>query len=558
MGVFIYIKEYKNVFIFMYMLATMLLITLSISYDYIDYILYPKWVYFQISIGIGVMAVVFVQKNNVKYSNYDLLVLGCFCFFIIWMFFRNYGQFNLIKGFLCIECYCIIRICKEMQKLQLELSFVIVGIILSIIGLYQLINGRSNIIGKFDNTAGYVFTLSVSYVASIHFAKIHYYRKRIIWQIFAAVFTFAIVLSQSRIGIIVCLVIPFFYHFRTQYILIVTAVLLLAFSMTFKTDSSNGRFFIYRTSISLLNRPNKMLLGLGEDGFSREYMIKQSDNLKKQEFSKYRSLAGNVHHPISDVLLFFLNFGLIGFIVMLFVFSICFVRHKKQPHTNSYAFVLALFALLSYPFHYPIAWLLLSMLYDSSGYATIKTKSLDKYLSFLGKCVIFLIGLSSIAIIIEESYWQRKWCKNWYKYQMAPTAEVFYNYEDIFKKFKNNPEFLFNYASVLHASGNDRQAKRVLDRITINDYDVQMLYAKIYKSLGNIDQSEENLIRASNMCPSRFLPLFELYQQYKELSDIERQIEMGTYIINKPEKIKTNYIRNKKQEIYSELNRLEK
>lgn len=60
------------------------------------------------------------------------------------------------------------------------------------------------------------------------------------------------------------------------------------------------------------------------------------------------------------------------------------------------------------------------------------------------------------------------------------------------------------------------------------------------------------------MCPSRFLPLFELYQQYKELSDLERQIEMGTYIINKPEKIKTNYIRNKKQEIYSELNRLEK
>ncbi|GAA6243686.1 hypothetical protein F030043B2_27280 [Bacteroides fragilis] len=114
----------------------------------------------------------------------------------------------------------------------------------------------------------------------------------------------------------------------------------------------------------------------------------------------------------------------------------------------------------------------------------------------------------------------------------------------------DDPYFLYNYSMVLFQSGNYQKSAIVLLRCNqyLNDYDTELLHADISWALKQFNKAESYYIRASQMCPNRFQPLYQLMYLYKETNKMEQVRLMAEMIIRKKVKIPSAHIDKIKQE----------
>ena len=73
--------------------------------------------------------------------------------------------------------------------------------------------------------------------------------------------------------------------------------------------------------------------------------------------------------------------------------------------------------------------------------------------------------------------------------------------------------------------------------VYVNDYNVQMLKAQIKVELGDLEGAEQSYNLASDMCPSKFAPLYELARIKEQQRDYEALKEIAIQIIEKPVKV---------------------
>ena len=88
------------------------------------------------------------------------------------------------------------------------------------------------------------------------------------------------------------------------------------------------------------------------------------------------------------------------------------------------------------------------------------------------------------------------------------------------------------------------------------DYDLELIIGESYQELDKQELAKKYYDNASMMCPSRFLPLYKLFQLYKDVGDRKRMLTVAKLIIDKPMKIKTSAIRMMKREMEREQVRL--
>jgi tetratricopeptide (TPR) repeat protein len=86
------------------------------------------------------------------------------------------------------------------------------------------------------------------------------------------------------------------------------------------------------------------------------------------------------------------------------------------------------------------------------------------------------------------------------------------------------------------------------------DYDLQMLMADNYKELHQYDEAECYYIKASNMCPVKFMSLHQLVEVYNETGHKEEALALTRKIVDKEIKISSSTvsaIKHKMQQLES-------
>ena len=159
--------------------------------------------------------------------------------------------------------------------------------------------------GSFDNPAGFAACLCagfpfVGFLLSDSNKYIRY-----VGGLIGFVIVIAVILSQSRAGIMsiafICFILlnmKFFHKRWVKYLSLLCFALLLSGCYWMKKDSADGRLLIWRCSVSMVK--DAPWLGHGIGSFEARYMDYQADYFRQYGLNRYSMLADNVKHPCNE------------------------------------------------------------------------------------------------------------------------------------------------------------------------------------------------------------------------------------------------------------------
>lgn len=350
---------------------------------------------------------------------------------------------------------------------------------------------------------------------------------------------------ESRTGIIaqLCCVLIFMtgsvkHCFRIIYIPICLLIAVSAFGL--KMESTSGRIFIYKTSLTMLDTPFNIFIGRGFQGFRNEYMPIQAQELKTETHTT-RQRADEIHHPLNEFLNISINYGIITTLCLGIATWLVLHSIKLKPLQKGYLFTLIVFSLFTYPFRYPITWYSLAIFIASLSSISNDTQ---KYISFKSQYAIRAIIV--LLIVIGSIGWEQwknhsQWevafnCHRLGKWELADNL-----YEELNSRI-STPEFAFNNAVHYMENGNILKALTAIESCKVKNYSTTMLEGSIRAMIGDRTQALELFTLAHNMCPNRFQPLFELYKLNIESGNTLRASEIANEILLKPIKIPSHEI----------------
>lgn len=479
--------------------------------------------------------------------------------------------FTLLVLLLSIFILSVKRLCNK----TIQVDIVVYSCIITLITFSQALYGIGQwfqwipsvgyykIVGSFDNPAGFASCLCIGFPFVTLCLKL---AKGILLKVFlyllASIIILAVTLSESRTGImsIVVVVGIYYWHYvplkrRTKTILLTGVFFLfLGGSYFLKKDSADGRLLIWKCSWEMIK--DSPFYGHGINSFRTHYMDYQAHYFEQHPDSKYSMLADNVLCPFNEYLAVLVNFGFLGFFILLaFIFFLLFCYYK-QPVDEKRTALLSLlsvgvFSLFSYPFTYPFVWIIVCfdiyILLKRVGhwvFAPIYKKSLCVIL------IIFCLGFSyRLYQRIEAEY---RWNDIAYLHATDESLRV---YKSLMPVLGSNPYFLYNYAvALLDVDSLDESLDKALQcRIYWADYDLELLLGDIYKRRKEYEISERYYKKASYMCPCRFIPLYRMFEVYEEMGDEERYRSMAQVIIAKPVKVQSLIVRQIKHKVKREV-----
>lgn len=459
----------------------------------------------------------------------------------------------------------------QQTKASKQFALIIIGVILlqAVYGILQYANvfpstNTFKVTGSFDNPAGFAASLCAGFpfcILGISQSKGKI--RRIFIAAFIIVIT-AIVISESRAGILSIIIVLSYWisrHIRlsSKIIKVLLPILILGIIVGlyyYKKDSADGRLLIWKCSIPLLKE--NLLIGGGTGTFEAHYMDYQAEYFKKHPDDSYSILADNIQYPFCEYLNIGVNYGIIG--LFLFLSIICFTfrcYYKDQTLEKETAFLcwltIAIFALFSYPLMYPFVWLVLFY----STYLLIR-KPINKIYLYLSKtmkislAIIFIGILANIGIqIFHRLKAEIEWKRISVLSSIGKTEEVLPRYKEVYTYLGTDRYFLYNYSMELY------QAKRYQESLSVAmqcrkywaDYDIELLLGTLHEHLQEQEKAEKQYQWASYMCPNRFMPL---YKQALLLAKEKRLIEakqIAKEIIKKPEKVRSPIITIIKREM---------
>ena len=137
--------------------------------------------------------------------------------------------------------------------------------------------------------------------------------------------------------------------------------------------------------------------------------------------------------------------------------------------------------------------------------------------------------------------------------------EFLSDYRTLLPVLGNEPYFLYNYAVELYMEGHHEKALLVAKRCRKYwaDYDLELLQGELLVKLERYEEAEQHFLHASKMCPVRFVPLYQLYQLYKNTGNKEKARRMGETILNKPVKVESAMINGIKANVHRDFKFME-
>lgn len=414
---------------------------------------------------------------------------------------------------------------------------------------FLLAYNNYRMVGSFDNPAGFASSLS----AGLPFAFYCFHDKRTYIKWYSAIVITlvcaSITLSFSRAGIISMTIVIIGMNFsnirikkKTKIAVIIFAFFIVLFSCLYflKKDSADGRLLIWRCSLNMII--DKPILGYGHGGFIANYMNYQAKYFEQNPDNKYTMLADNIHNPFNEYLLLLIDFGLLGFILFIamsyFIWKEYLKNYKQSIAVQASGWSLIsimIFSFFSYPLSYPFVWvmgILSASLIISKTHAHIKAPLVVKLLMITIATVLCLLSYKDMH---NEIIWNKI-----NKESLAGhTVKVLPEYERLREKFCCNRFFMYDHAAELNNIKFYSKSLAIADECSQiwADYYLQLMIGDNYIGLKKYRNAEKYYKNAAHMCPSRFIPLYKLFQLYLSVGEKDKALIIANEIINKPIKI---------------------
>lgn len=524
----------------LFVLVLLSVCTFTIGMFMDDYT-YPKWIAYFIVIGILLITEaldIFHNSKPIKISINSI----CFCVgvcIVLFNFDHSLQDTNVkLIAFICLYCIFKAHISTLITNCITISLFIALGISMFICITRYSCDNHIIWTGIYDSTTGFSLSLTFLIVLSVHYIineSIGYIRIPMLISVILSICT--IIFMGSRVGLLALYVsIPIILKIRKMYIIII-GIAFFCLLLHWKFESTYGRLFIYKTSLSMLKVP-ELYCGHGDNGFRRTYMIYQSTALQK-ESKNVKQLADNIKHPLNEFLLFLINKGALRCICIGLLFYICFYKATLPILPKAIISVIIIFSLFSYPFRYPLTWIFLSYVLAICRSRQSRVYSLP--------CipVTLIVALSATSLLVYSLFsldWQRKWkIANDFVFFNNSSEEIT-KYEELSKSKFASSEFFYNYAAALLHIDNNEAALKAIMNCHIIDYDSQMLKGEIYMVRKDNAIALNYFKQASAMCPNRFSPLFYMYIIYEKTQDKTSMRYIRNLILNKDVKISSNKV----------------
>ncbi len=406
--------------------------------------------------------------------------------------------------------------------------------------------------GTYDNPAGLALSLCCAMALLMDTSFPLQGKRR--WLVFSlyALFSLTIIATQSRIGIAVLgIILLLFFQRRGKRRLAALALIAMAsvfvVLMNMKGDSTSGRHFILQRTCEMIEE--RPLAGWGIGGFRRHYMLHQAAYFSSHTDNDAAWLADDVRHPFCEYLLWWVDGGVVGLFLCLVFFLLPIFRSRKTVLRNI-SLVVSLFALASYPLHYPVSWLFLGL-----GWYTVFSGWMHERRLFQILRILCITGCTIVMVSTSIHAYSA------YRLRQAERAAeqhrhhyAIHLYEQLIRVNSYNPYFLYSFSRECYTVGRFSEALRLNNECHRywNTYDLTLLRADIFFQRQDYSKAISNYRLAHNMCPVRFAPLDGLLNTYEAIEDTAKMRQIALQIIGKPIKVPSqtvNQIKSKAREI---------
>lgn len=420
------------------------------------------------------------------------------------------------------------------------------------------------ITGSFDNPAGFAAVLSLGFPVGAFL----FIREIGIGKYFSLLITVAIALlvslSGSRTGVIAIvssIAVFLFYRpdlFRKfmfhRFGKLVLGLLIATFAIgsillyLSKKDSADGRLLIWTVSAEMIQ--DKPLFGHGYGAFQANYMDYQATYFKENPNSKFALFADNVKHPFNEFIKVTVEFGLIGLVficLLIFLVSRQLLKSVMPEKDLIFSGIVSffVFASFSYPLQYAPVWLMLAF-FLSALFSEIRQPAIcNIYLKPICRSIVCAACVFALVHVYKQIRAEVKWKTIALAALSGNTPEMLDEYELLYRScIKKDPYFLYNYGAELNIAKQFDKSIVLLNECQkkFNDYDLQMLLADNYLQNGDTIKAILIYQYASNMIPSRFLPLYRLMELYKDQGDNEMAMKFAETILEKKVKVQSGTI----------------
>lgn len=421
------------------------------------------------------------------------------------------------------------------------------------------------VIGSFENPAGLVSCLCVGVPCCIYLFCVSE-QKWMKWgaAVMAVVISVAIVLSESRAGILAGICVPVAWWLFTvvkkrwlRVVFVGLGMVLLCLMYIAKKDSADGRLLMWHCGWEMIK--DKPLFGHGIGGVEAHYMDYQAEWLDRHPDSSFSFLADNVKSVFNEYLSIGIRFGVIGWMVLTGWVWLLVHGYRRYPTEEGRWAMMSLAAIgvlacFSYPLTYPFTWVVLFL----DSYILIRrTCPLSVWKGRKVRVITASLLFASSSLLLygvsRRTYAEWKWG------QLADKAsrgeDVFSDYKSLLPILGNEPYFLYNYAAELYYAGQYEKALLVARRCRKYwaDYDLELLQGDLLDKQNKPEEAEWHFLLASRMCPVRFVPLYKLYEVYQKTGDGQKARQMGETILEKPVKVESVIVNSIKARVQGDL-----
>ena len=330
---------------------------------------------------------------------------------------------------------------------------------------------------------------------------------------------------------------------------VLLAVVLYVFSV--KQESTGGRRFILERTWELIEE--HPLTGYGWHGFEREYMPQQAEYFKAHPDSPAAWYADEISHPLNEFLYLWVDFGIIAPLLLLLLFAVPYYFslqghrgcREGRGHRGSLmmaVMVVLLFSLTSYPFLYPLPWVVMVL-----TYLEMLRQPIDRLKQRYRKTMMVAsIGIcfAGLALTIWEMTCEHEWAKLNRGVERHYTAAVIDRYDRLFGHYNSNPRFLYSYMVAQYKVSRLDEATNTYHQLRqyADTYDMELLAGDTYRHKQLHAEALQHYETAMWMCPVRFAPLEGMMQTYRDSGDSFRADSIAQVILAKPVKVPSSQV----------------
>lgn len=379
---------------------------------------------------------------------------------------------------------------------------------------------------------------------------------------FVACASAVLLLSKSRTGLVCAgcfLLLSLWRTLRMGRIWKITIMCSIVFAIAGfclcrKTDSTSGRAFILKTTWRLIKE--KPVCGHGRGGFHREYMDRQGRYFAAHPDSGYAVLADDIRHPLNEFALSWCEYGIagVGILCALFVLPLVAYRRSRDRSLKTWLPSLAavfLFSCFSYPFHYPLSWLvMLSCTVQAAGTFGFMRPT-GRFLHHrLVSAGILTVCAASLLLVLNEFRYEREWGRLAARAAGGHPRSTLERYGALYPHYSSSPYFLYNYSAVSYSAGRFDKALQLAEECGSlwSGYNLELLLGDINRRMGIYGEAVVHYRRAYDMCPSRFAPLAGIMYVYTECRQTDEAVHTARIIRDKEVKVESAVVRRIKKE----------